>query len=143
MFDWKCSDWAGFDCRSGGYGIDTAECIERLVYSCPESCRDVQPYCVPPSPPPLKPYPPSRPMPPRLPPSPPYAPSPCPSPPPLPPRRPRCTDDPNYQDGSPQQQWTCTDWAGFSCRNGGWGIETAEQIELLVYSCPESCGDVE
>eukprot|EP00965_Chrysotila_dentata_P040226 1335440-Pleurochrysis_carterae.AAC.1 len=141
---WQCSDWIGYDCRPGGYGIETAESIERLVYSCPESCRDVQPYCVPHSPLPLMPNPPYRPMlsaqvqisSPVSPLCPSLAAVAASSPPP--PRFPRCTDDAEYRDaGSGDVAWQCSDWVGFDCRLGGFGIETAEGIGLLVYSCPE------
>eukprot|EP00965_Chrysotila_dentata_P140486 4644502-Pleurochrysis_carterae.AAC.1 len=47
----------------------------------------------------------------------------------------RCTDDPDYLDaGSGNVAWRCSDWVGFDCRLGGYGIETAEGIGLLVYS---------
>ena len=43
-----------------------------------------------------------------------------------------CHDDPTYVD-----IYTCASWAGYSCRAGGWGIDSAERILHLVNSCPE------
>ena len=43
-----------------------------------------------------------------------------------------CHDDPTYLD-----IYTCASWAGYSCRAGGWGIDSAERILHLVNSCPE------
>uniref|UniRef100_A0A7S4C5W6 Apple domain-containing protein n=1 Tax=Chrysotila carterae TaxID=13221 RepID=A0A7S4C5W6_CHRCT len=103
----SCAEWTNFDCRHGGYGVDTTERITRLVESCPEACNDVEPRC---PPPPL---------------TPPELPS-------------RCFDDPNYFDLFP-----CSEWRGFDCRAGGYGIETPERIAHLVRSCPEACADVE
>ena len=94
---YNCAAWGGYACRAGGWGIDTAERILRLVNSCPEACADVTPLCSPPSPPamaveppPIKHSPPPPPppgvptaSPPPIKHSPP--PSPLPSPPPPPP----------------------------------------------------------
>ena len=44
-----------------------------------------------------------------------------------------CHDDPTYQD-----IYNCAAWAGYACRAGGWGIDTAERILRLVNSCPEA-----
>ena len=49
----------------------------------------------------------------------------------------RCYDDPEYEDAG----WVCADWAGYVCLAGGAGIDTTEQVTLLVTSCPESCSD--
>eukprot|EP00966_Prymnesium_polylepis_P242651 5611366-Prymnesium_polylepis.1 len=127
---YRCSEWAGHQpgCRSGvSTGILTPERIALLVYSCPQSCSDVEPNCVPPKPPPpmTAPSPPMPPVPPQ-------------EPPLIPPPRPRCVDDPNYFD-----VYSCSDWAGYPCHPGSESsITTPEQIARLVYSCPESCSDV-
>ena len=56
-----------------------------------------------------------------------------PSSPPLP-----CEDDASYLD-----IYTCAEWTGYNCRPGGWGIDTAERIDLLVRSCPVACAGVD
>ena len=40
---WPCTDWAGRECRTLApvFGVD----VEVLVYSCPNACADVTPYC--------------------------------------------------------------------------------------------------
>ena len=52
---------------------------------------------------------------------------------------PRCTDDPYYT----AEGWTCLDWLGYLCSGGGWGVSTTQQIQDLLFSCPESCADGE
>ena len=38
--------------------------------------------------------------------------------------------------------WTaCTNWSGYTCATGGWGVFDSEGIAYLVRSCPVSCSD--
>ena len=48
----------------------------------------------------------------------------------------RCTDDPAYLD-----IYSCRGWVGYNCANGGWGVDGAERIALLLASCPVACLD--
>lgn len=57
--------------------------------------------------------------------------------PPAPPR-PICRDDPTYFD-----VWSCSEWAGHACRQGGWGIDTPQRVQSLVRACAASCVDVD
>ena len=59
---WRCTDWSGYACRSGGWGVSGDSRIAALVLACPVSCTDVTPECHPPSPPP-SPLPPPSPSP--------------------------------------------------------------------------------
>ena len=63
---WPCTDWAGRECRKLApfFGVD----VELLVYSCPNACADVTPYCRPSdfAPPPAGPPPPPPSPPPDL-----------------------------------------------------------------------------
>ena len=63
---WPCTDWAGRECRKLApfFGVD----VELLVYSCPNACADVTPYCRPSDydPPPAGPPPPPPSPPPDL-----------------------------------------------------------------------------
>ena len=49
-----------------------------------------------------------------------------------------CTDDGTYSSAG----WTCTSWTGWPCRSGGYGVDSAAAIALLVASCPVACSDV-
>ena len=44
---WSCDIWEGLPCRIGFAPVNTPEKIERLILSCPESCGDVTPQCLP------------------------------------------------------------------------------------------------
>jgi len=69
---WICGDWAGYACLPGGWGIDTEEQKALLAHSCPVSCTDVDPACLPPPQlPPLPDWWPAPPAPPPAPPAPP------------------------------------------------------------------------
>ena len=136
-----------------------ADALTRLTISAraslPGCMRGPQPPPAPPQPPlqppPLVP-PPIAPLPhtppPANPPAPsPHTPPPPPSPPPPPPAAPppppppaetQCLDDPTYFD-----VWACAAWrADSGCRRGSGPLTSPERIQLLVFSCPQSCADV-
>ena len=57
-----------------------------------------------------------------------------------------CTDDPHYfqlgeQFGTPTNWTDCTNWTGYTCAHGGWGVRDAAAIAYLVAACPVSCLD--
>ena len=125
-FAWSLFLWRAWN---GGFGVNGAERIALLVFSCPAACIDVTPVCGSPSDTPSVDVSPS--------PSPP-PPSPSPPPPAGSGSAPviRCTDDPAYLD-----IYSCRGWVGYNCANGGWGVDGAERIALLLASCPVACLD--
>ena len=57
-----------------------------------------------------------------------------------------CVDDPTYFQQGAQwgkvTNWTsCSNWTGYTCAGGGWGINEPDSIAYLVRACPVSCLD--
>ena len=57
-----------------------------------------------------------------------------------------CVDDPTYFQAGEQfgykLNWTaCSNWTGYSCATGGWGVGDPAGIAYLVRACPVSCSD--
>ena len=57
-----------------------------------------------------------------------------------------CIEDMNYfqigeQFGVPTNWTSCTNWTGYKCKDGQWGVTEPDRIAYLVAACPTSCLD--
>ena len=57
-----------------------------------------------------------------------------------------CIEDTNYfqigeQFGVPTNWTSCTNWTGYKCKDGQWGVTEPDRIAYLVAACPTSCLD--